>query len=119
MASSTNVQLVTNVGASIFGRWTTAQAVDTYLHTNKIKIPADTDPTYFRVVRPVVIVDAIAGSAAPTGTIQLVEEGNPTNYYINVASHLASNSGRPRLSIPLYPGKTYEWVTKTAMSAGD
>lgn len=119
MASSTNIQLVTNVGASVFARWTTALAVDNYLRCNKIKIPADADPTYFKVVRPVVIVDAIAGSSAPTGTIQLVEDGNPTMYYINVASHLASNSGRPKLSIPLFPGKTYEWVTKTAMSAGD
>lgn len=119
MASSTNIQFVTNVGASVFGRWTTAQAVDTYLHNNKIKIPGDSDPTYFKVTRSVVIVDAIAGSSAPTGTIQLVADGNPTMHYVNVASHLASNAGRPKLAIPLVPGVTYEWVTKTAMSAGD
>lgn len=119
MASSTNLQFTVDNGAGFYGRFTTAQAIDTDLHMNKLGIPVDTDSPDLKVKRTGFIVDMIAGSAAPTGTIQLLEDGDPTPHFIDVAGHLASNAGRKSLQVPLKAGSTYRFRTLTAMSAGD
>lgn len=119
MASSTNIQFIMDNGASWFGRWTTAQAVDTDLHLNKLGVPIDTDSPDMKATRTGRIVDIQAGSAAPTGTIQLLDDGLPTSYIVNVAGYLPTNTGRKPVNIPLFAGHTYRWRTLTAMSAGD
>jgi len=119
MASSTNFQFIMDNGASFFGRCTTSQAVNTDLHMNKLGIPIDTDSPDLKATRNGIITDIIAGSAAPTGTIQLLADGDPTPYMINVAERLPTNTGRRPVNIPLKAGVTYRWRTLTAMSAGD
>lgn len=119
MASSTNAQIVLSSGANFFVRWTTAQAVSTDLHVNKLGIPIDTDSPDLLVTQNSVIVDVLAGSSSPTGTVQLLEDQQPTPFFLNVAAYLPTNTGRKPPMIPLRAGHSYRFRTLTAMSAGD
>lgn len=77
-------------------------AVGTYLRVDMNQIAVSTSPDNFIVPKTGYITEFIVGAA--TGTVEIISNGKSTGIFIDYASHQATNSGRPKLSIPVSKG---------------
>lgn len=77
-------------------------AVGTYLKADLNQVAVSTSPDNLIVPKSGYITDWIAGAA--TGTIEFISNGKSTGIFIDYASHQATNSGRPKLAIPVTKG---------------
>lgn len=120
MASSTNYIATVNAGGqtkNFYIRHVTAAAIGVYCLQSKVNVPADTDPVDLVPSGNATIV-SFQSPASSTGTIQLIEDGNPLPVYIDVAQHVPTATTRPPLSIPLKKGAQYRWKVVATMWAG-
>lgn len=77
-------------------------AVGTYLTCDQNQESSATSPDNFIVPKDCYLTEWIAGAA--TGKVEIISNGKSTGIFINYASHQATNSGRPKLSVPLQRG---------------
>lgn len=77
-------------------------AVGTYINVDQNQIAIASSPDNFIVPKNCILTDFIAGAA--TGTVEIVSNGRTTGIFLDYASHAATNSGRPKLAIPLAKG---------------
>lgn len=77
-------------------------AVGTYLNCDLNQVCVSTSPDNVIIPKDCYLTEWIAGAA--TGTVEIISNGRSTGIWVNYASHQATNSGRPKLAIPLSAG---------------
>jgi hypothetical protein len=77
-------------------------AVGTYLRCDMNQISVSTSPDNLIVPKDCYLTEWVAGAAS--GTVELISNGKSTGIFVNFASHQATNSGRPKLAIPVTKG---------------
>lgn len=90
-------------------------AAGTYLKADLNQVAVSTSPDNCIVPKDGYITEWIAGAA--TGTIELISNGKSTGIFIDYAAHQATNSGRPKLSIPVSKGTELRFKVISALPA--
>lgn len=78
-------------------------AAGTYIGLDQNQIAASTSPQDTFIPKDCYLVDYVAVTDT-AGVVELVSNGRKTGIFMTVASHTASNAGRPPLRVPLKAG---------------
>lgn len=91
------------------------QALDTYLNCDASRPAKSTDLQFIKLDENVDVIDAVCDSA--TGAVEIFSDGKPTGVMLDAATLGATNSGRPKMKIPLGANKTYSFYVRTVFPA--